>query len=54
MIKGVVKVMSKMGICTIDGYRGAQIFEALGLDPALVDRYFTGTASRVGGVGHGL
>ena len=51
MIKGVVKVMSKMGICTIDGYRGAQIFEALGLEPALVDRYFTGTASRVGGVG---
>ena len=51
MIKGVVKVMSKMGICTIDGYRGAQIFEALGLERALVDRYFTGTASRVGGVG---
>ena len=40
-----------MGICTIDGYRGAQIFEALGLDQALVDRYFTGTASRVGGAG---
>ena len=51
VIKGVVKVMSKMGICTIDGYRGAQIFEALGLDSALVERYFTGTASRVGGAG---
>ena len=51
VLKGIVKVMSKMGICTIDGYRGAQIFEALGLDPALVDRYFTGTASRVGGAG---
>ena len=51
VIKGVVKVMSKMGICTIDGYRGAQIFEALGLGTALVDRYFTGTASRVGGAG---
>ena len=37
MLKGIVKVMSKMGICTIDGYRGAEIFEALGLDPALVD-----------------
>jgi len=51
VLKGVVKVMSKMGICTIDGYRGAQIFEALGLNQALVDRYFTGTASRVGGAG---
>ena len=43
VIKGVVKVMTKMGICTIDGYRGAQIFEALGLAPSVVDRYFTGT-----------
>ena len=51
VLKGVVKVMSKMGICTIDGYRGAQIFEALGLDSTVVDRYFTGTASRVGGAG---
>ena len=49
VIKGVVKVMSKMGICTVDGYRGAQIFEAIGLEQTLVDRYFTGTASRVGG-----
>ena len=50
-VKGVVKVMSKMGICTIDGYRGAQIFEALGLEQDLVDRYFTGTSSRVSGAG---
>ncbi len=51
VVKGVVKVMSKMGICTIDGYRGAQIFEALGLAQEVVDRYFTGTSSRVGGAG---
>ncbi|OIO97107.1 MAG: glutamate synthase subunit alpha [Anaerolineae bacterium CG2_30_64_16] len=51
VVKGVIKVMSKMGISTVDGYRGAQIFEALGLAQPLIDRYFTGTASRVGGVG---
>lgn len=50
-MKGIVKVMAKMGICTVDGYRGAQIFEALGLQQELVDRYFTGTSSRVSGVG---
>ncbi len=49
--KGVVKVISKMGISTIQSYRGAQIFEALGLSQALVDRHFTGTPSRVGGIG---
>ena len=49
--KGVVKVMSKMGISTVQSYRGAQIFEAVGLDSTVVDRYFTGTPSRVGGVG---
>ncbi|HSW52306.1 MAG TPA: glutamate synthase large subunit, partial [Sulfuricaulis sp.] len=49
--KGVVKVISKMGISTIQSYRGAQIFEAIGLDQAFVDRYFTWTASRVGGIG---
>ena len=49
--KGVVKVMSKMGISTIQSYRGAQIFEAVGLGQELIDRYFTGTASRLGGVG---
>ena len=51
IVKGIVKVMSKMGICTIDGYRGAQVFEALGLDQSVVDRYFTWTASRIGGAG---
>jgi len=49
--KGVLKVMSKMGISTIASYRGAQVFEALGLSQAVVDRYFTGTTSRLGGVG---
>lgn len=49
--KGVVKVMSKMGISTIQSYRGAQIFEAVGLEAAFVDKYFTWTASRIGGIG---
>ncbi|WP_268531171.1 glutamate synthase large subunit [Cellulomonas sp. CW35] len=49
--KGVLKVMSKMGISTIASYRGAQVFEAIGLSQALVDRYFTGTTSRLGGIG---
>jgi glutamate synthase (ferredoxin) len=49
--KGVLKVISKMGISTIQSYRGAQIFEAIGLDRAFVDRYLTWTASRIGGVG---
>ena len=49
--KGVLKVISKMGISTIQSYRGAQIFEAIGLDKEFVDRYFTWTASRIGGVG---
>ena len=49
--KGVVKVTSKMGISTIQSYRGAQIFEAIGLDKKFVDQYFTWTASRVGGIG---
>jgi glutamate synthase (NADPH/NADH) large chain len=48
--KGVLKVMSKMGISTIASYTGAQVFEALGLSPALVDEYFTGTSSRLGGI----
>ena len=48
---GVLKVMSKMGISTVASYRGAQVFEALGLAQDLVDRYFTGTRSRLGGVG---
>jgi glutamate synthase (ferredoxin) len=50
-VKGVVKVISKMGISTIQSYRGAQIFEAIGLHPSVVAKYLTGTASRVGGVG---
>jgi glutamate synthase (NADPH/NADH) large chain len=49
--KGVVKVMSKMGISTIQSYRGAQIFEAIGLNEEFVRSYFDKTASRVGGVG---
>ena len=48
-VKGVVKILSKMGISTVQSYRGAQIFEALGLDQALVDRYFSGTPSRISG-----
>ncbi len=49
--KGVLKVMSKMGISTVASYRGAQVFEALGLSQELVDRYFTGTVSQLGGIG---
>jgi glutamate synthase (NADPH/NADH) large chain len=49
--KGVLKVMSKMGISTVASYTGAQIFEAVGLSQEVVDRYFTGTVSRLGGVG---
>ena len=49
--KGVLKVMSKMGVSTVASYTGAQIFEAVGLSEELVDRYFTGTTSKLGGVG---
>ena len=49
--KGVLKVMSKMGISTVASYRGAQVFEAIGLSQELVDSYFTGTVSQLGGVG---
>jgi glutamate synthase (ferredoxin) len=49
--KGVVKVMSKMGISAIQSYRGAQVFEALGLRQDVIDHYFTWTPSRVGGIG---
>ncbi len=48
--KGLLKVMSKMGISTLQSYRGAQIFEAVGLNRRFIDRYFTGTASRIQGV----
>src|SRR3989337_1486308 len=49
--KGVLKVMSQMGISTLQSYRGAQIFEAVGLEKEFVDRYFTHTPSRIGGIG---
>ena len=49
--KGILKVMSKMGISTLQSYCGAQIFEALGLSQELIDRYFTHTASQIGGIG---
>jgi glutamate synthase (ferredoxin) len=49
--KGIVKVISKMGISTIQSYHGAQVFEAVGLSQDFVDEYFTWTATRVGGVG---
>jgi glutamate synthase domain-containing protein 2/glutamate synthase domain-containing protein 1/glutamate synthase domain-containing protein 3 len=50
--KGLLKTMAKMGISTLQSYRGAQIFEAVGLDRTLVERCFSGTASRVSGVGY--
>jgi glutamate synthase (NADPH/NADH) large chain len=49
--KGILKVMSKMGVSTVASYTGAQIFEAIGLGTELVDEYFTGTVSRLGGIG---
>jgi glutamate synthase (NADPH) large chain len=48
--EGVVKVMSKMGISTVQSYRGAQVFEAVGISKAVVDEYFTGTASQIDGI----
>ncbi len=51
VVKGVVKVISKMGISTIQSYCGSQIFEAVGLHQDFIDRYFTWTPSRIGGVG---
>ncbi|HWR53768.1 MAG TPA: glutamate synthase large subunit [Bryobacteraceae bacterium] len=49
--KGLLKVFSKMGISTLQSYRGAQVFEAIGLNRELVEQYFTGTASRIEGIG---
>jgi glutamate synthase domain-containing protein 2/glutamate synthase domain-containing protein 1/glutamate synthase domain-containing protein 3 len=49
--KGLLKVMSKMGISTLRSYRNAQVFEAVGLNRSVVDRYFEGTASRIEGIG---
>ncbi len=48
--KGILKILSKMGISTLQSYRGAQIFEALGVHPEVIDRCFAGTVSRIGGV----
>lgn len=48
---GLLKILSKMGICTVQSYQGAQIFEALGLDDAFVERYFPGTPTSIGGLG---
>ncbi len=49
--KGLLKILSKMGISTLQSYAGAQIFEAIGLGPEVIDRCFTGTASVIGGIG---
>ncbi len=49
--KGVLKIMSKMGISTVSSYAGAQVFEAIGLSQELVDAYFTGTETKLGGIG---
>jgi len=49
--KGVLKIMSKMGISTVSSYSGAQCFEAIGLNPEVIDKYFTGTTSQLGGIG---
>ena len=51
--KGILKIMSKMGISTLRSYRSSQIFEAIGIDPDVIDRYFSGTTSRIGGIGIG-
>ena len=51
--KGILKILSKMGISRLQSYRGAQIFEALGLSDDLIENYFPGTVSRIGGVGLG-
>ncbi|RKF19706.1 glutamate synthase large subunit [Alginatibacterium sediminis] len=48
---GLLKIFSKMGISTLQSYQGAQIFEALGIEQSVVDRYFTGTVTRIGGLG---
>ena len=49
-VKGIVKTMSKMGISTIQSYRGAQIFEAVGIHPDVIEKYFCWTSSRIGGI----
>ncbi|MDR3156908.1 MAG: glutamate synthase large subunit [Lactobacillales bacterium] len=49
-VKGIVKVMSRMGISTMTGYKGAQLFEAIGLSKDVIDKYFIGTTTRIGGI----
>jgi len=49
--KGILKIMSKMGISTLRSYRSSQIFEVVGIHPDIIDKYFTGTISRIGGIG---
>ncbi len=51
VLKGIIKIMAKMGISAVQSYRGAQIFEAVGIHSSVIDKYFTGTASRIGGIG---
>ena len=51
VVKGVIKAISRMGISTVQSYHGAQVFEAIGLDRDFVDEYFTGTPTRIGGIG---
>lgn len=50
ILHGIIKIASKMGISTIQSYQGSQIFEAIGIDPDVIDRYFTNTVSRIGGL----
>jgi glutamate synthase (NADPH/NADH) large chain len=49
--KGILKIMSKMGISTLRSYRSSQIFEAVGIHPDVINKYFLGTVSRIGGIG---
>ncbi len=51
VLRGIVKIASKMGISTIQSYQGAKIFEAIGLKEEFIDKYFTDTVSRIGGIG---
>ena len=50
IITGIVKIAAKMGISTIQSYQGSKIFEALGIDKDVIDKYFTNTVSRIGGI----
>lgn len=51
VLKGIIKILSKMGISTIQSYQGAQIFEAIGIGKEVIDKYFTNTISRIDGIG---